>query len=284
MNPMSDTAVSTAPATPFQVPTSLSPSRVDAFTSCPLAFRFASIERLPEPPSIHMTKGSLVHRALELLFTRPAGQRDRAAAIAALDAAIEEYRAHPDFTDLSLDDDDAQAFEADARALVERYLAMEDPAQVNEIGLELRLEAKVGELSLRGVIDRLDLDDDGELVVTDYKTGRSPARAYEQQRLGGVHFYSFLCEQVFGRRPARIRLMYLRDSEVIETRPSEQSVKFISTRTTAVWRAVESACRSGQFRPRPGRLCAGCAFQQWCPAFGGDPERAAVEVRARLSS
>ena len=50
----------------FEVPTSLSPSRVEKFTSCPLAFRFASIEKLPERPSIHATRGSLVHRALEL--------------------------------------------------------------------------------------------------------------------------------------------------------------------------------------------------------------------------
>ena len=59
----------------FPVPTSLSPSRVDAFTSCPMAFRFASIEKLPEPPSPHATKGSLVHRALEVLFTLPAPER-----------------------------------------------------------------------------------------------------------------------------------------------------------------------------------------------------------------
>ena len=61
----------------FTVPTSMSPSRVEAFVSCPLAFRFASIEKLPEPPSPHATKGSLVHRALELLFTGPPAERTR---------------------------------------------------------------------------------------------------------------------------------------------------------------------------------------------------------------
>jgi putative RecB family exonuclease len=54
----------------YAVPTSLSPSRVEAFTSCPLAFRFASIDHLPEPPHPATAKGSLVHRALELLFCR----------------------------------------------------------------------------------------------------------------------------------------------------------------------------------------------------------------------
>ena len=46
------------------LPTSLSPSKVASFKDCALAFRFANIDRLPEPPSPAATKGSLVHRAL----------------------------------------------------------------------------------------------------------------------------------------------------------------------------------------------------------------------------
>jgi putative RecB family exonuclease len=268
----------------FDVPTSLSPSRVEAFTSCPMAFRFASIEKLPEPPSIHTTRGSLVHRALELLFTRPAGERDRAAAFAAYDTAVAEYLVHPDLTQLQLDPPATERLLAECRALVERYLEMEDPSAVREIGVELRLEASVGTLALRGIIDRLELDAEGRLVVTDYKTGRAPSQNYEQRRLSGVHFYSFLCEEVLGERPAAIRLMYLSSGETIEATPSAQSVRFVTTRTTAVWKAVEKACHTGDFRPRPGALCASCAFQPWCPAFGGDPSLAAVEAPLRFSA
>ena len=50
------------------VPRSLSPSKVSSFKDCALAFRFAVIDRLPEPPSPPMVKGTLVHRALEILF------------------------------------------------------------------------------------------------------------------------------------------------------------------------------------------------------------------------
>ena len=38
---------------------------------------------------------------------------------------------------------------------------MEDPTAVQDIGLELRLEAQVGSLALRGIIDRLDLQMEG---------------------------------------------------------------------------------------------------------------------------
>jgi putative RecB family exonuclease len=262
----------------FEVPTSLSPSRVEAFTRCPMAFRFASIERLPEPPSVHTTRGSLVHRALELLFTHPPAERSDARLDASLERALAEYRDHPDLTGLGLDPDETAQFELECRTLVSNYRRMEDPTAVRDIGIELRLEAQVGDLALRGIIDRLELDADGELVVTDYKTGRAPSANYEQRSLAGVHFYSFLCEEVLGRRPAAIRLMYLKSGETITATPSAQSVRFITTRTRAVWDAVERACRTGDFRPRPSALCSSCAFQRWCPAFGGDPARAAVEA------
>ena len=190
--------------------------------------------------------------------------------------------AMPDLVDLHLDDEQQATLDAECRDLIQRYLTMEDPTRVHPIGIELRLSADVGSLALRGIIDRLDLRDDGELVVVDYKTGRAPSINWEQKSLAGVHFYSFLCEEVLGRRPAAIRLMYLSSGETIEATPSAQSVRFITTRTTAVWQAVERACQSEDFRPRPGALCNSCSFQQWCPAFGGDPDRAHLEAPALL--
>jgi putative RecB family exonuclease len=245
-----------------------------------MQFRFASIEKLPEPPGVATTKGTIVHRALELLFVRPPAARTPDALAADMTTALEEYRTHPDYVGLRLEGDAVARFDADCRALIDKYFAMEDPTTVREIGLELWMEAPVGELTLRGIIDRLELDADGELVVTDYKTGRAPSGNFEQKSLAGVHFYSFLCEAVFGKRPARIRLMYLASGETIETVPSAQSVKFITTRTTAVWSAVERACTTGDFRPRQSKLCDWCSFQRWCPAFGGEPSLAATEAVA----
>ena len=266
---------------PYPVPTSLSPSRVESFTSCPLAFRFSSIQRLPEPPSPHAAKGTLVHRALELLFGEAPADRTPEAAHRALDRAVVELRDDPEVALSDLSPEDETAFVGDAHGLVDAYLALEDPREVDAIGLELALEAQVGSLQLRGIIDRLERDPDGEYVITDYKTGASPSPNYEQRRLGGVHFYAFLCEQTLGRRPAVIRLMYLRDGTVIEAHPTDRSARFLPQRTEAVWRAIAKACELGEFKPRPSRLCTFCAFQSWCPAFGGDPDRAALEAPVR---
>lgn len=274
------------PASPaagvYEVPTSLSPSRVEAFTTCPLAFRFTSIERLGDPPTVHTTRGSLVHRALQLAFQAPAGSRDAAVFDDATERALAEYRELPDYRLLGFTADQAERFEFECRDLVARYRQMEDPDAVRAIGLELMLSAQVGNLTLRGIIDRLELRDDGELVVSDYKTGRAPSANWEQRSLSGVHFYALLCQEVFGRLPAAIRLLYLSTGEIIEAVPSAQSARFVATRTAAVWKAVERACTTGAFQPRQSSLCSTCAFQRWCPSFGGDADLARVEAPVAL--
>ncbi len=262
----------------FPLPVSLSPSKVESFTSCPLAFRFSAVDRLPDPPSLPAAKGTLVHRALELLFCRPAPQRTLTAALAGLGDAAAELRASPDWGWLALDAEGEAAFLAEAAAMVRRYFALEDPRTVRDIGLELRLEVELGGVVLRGVIDRLELDADGQLVVTDYKTGRPPAAEREQGKLGGVHFYAYLCERLFGRRPARIQLLYLSDPVAIVARPTDISLRYLPKRAEALWQAVERACTSGEFRPRPSALCGYCAYQRWCPVYGGDPARAMEEA------
>lgn len=274
-----------APADPASVnrpvrgmPSGLSPSKVEAFVSCPQAFRFSAVDRLPEPASTHTAKGTLVHRALELLFVEEAPERTLERAMDCLHQAISELQASADWADLQLGEEEAAAFVAHAERLVHGYFAIEDPRTVHPIGIELRLEVEFDGLALRGIIDRLELDADGELVVTDYKTGRTPSVQYERGRLGGVHFYAYLCERLFGRRPARVQLMYLGDPTVITAVPTEQSIRFLPKRTAAVWSAIERAVTMDDFRPRVGALCGSCFWRDWCPAHGGEPGRAVDEV------
>ena len=267
----------------LRLPTGLSPSKVESFKSCPLAFRFSAIDRVPEPPSVAASKGTLVHRALELLHLEEPVERTREMGLAALDRAATEFHEHPDFTGLHLDDRGEQDLLDGAEKLVRRYFELEDPAKVRAIGLELRLEAKVGSLVLRGIIDRLELDDDGELVITDYKTGRTPHANHESGRLGGVHFYAYLCEQILGRRPARVQLLYLAEPLAIIATPTEQSIRFLPKKAAAIWQAVERACATEDFRPRTGPLCNYCFYKTWCPAYGGDPSRAVLEADALMT-
>ena len=254
----------------LDLPATLSPSKVVSFRECALAFKFSVIDRLPEPPSEPACKGTLVHKALELLYTRPQDERTLDAALADLEVAKDEVMASAEYSSLVVADE--AAFHASTSTLVRRYFDLEDPRTIRPIGLELLLTAPLGESSkvrLRGIIDRLELDDDGGLVVTDYKTGKVPGERQEQGRLTGVHFYSYLCESLFGQRPSRIQLLYLGEPVAIVATPNEQSTRGLEKKVSAIWSAIERACEHDDFRPKPSALCSWCSFKEHCPAFGG---------------
>src|SRR3954464_3566022 len=54
---------------------SLSPSRAGDFMTCPLLFRFRTIDRLPSLPSPAATRGTVIHAVLERLFELPSAER-----------------------------------------------------------------------------------------------------------------------------------------------------------------------------------------------------------------
>jgi putative RecB family exonuclease len=252
----------------LELPRTLTPSKVTAFTNCPLAFRFSVIEHRPEPPSPHAVKGTLVHSALEGLFWNhaPAG-RTRAAAGHELARAWAELGSDPEFVALGLGADDASAFLADADTLLDNYFRLEDPTTVHTIGVELGVEIESDGLRLRGIIDRLDIGPDGALTVVDYKTGRAPSERYEQGKMGGVQTYALLCEKVLGRAPVEVRLLHLRDPVALSAVATPQTLRGQQRRTSAVWNAIERACVNEDFRPKVGPLCQFCHFKPSCPAF-----------------
>ncbi len=188
----------------LDLPRTLSPSKVVAFTNCPLAFRYSQIEHLPEPPSPHAVKGTLVHAALEGLFWHHSpGARTPAAAHAELARCWDELQADEEYTELGLDPAEADAFVADAGTLVDNYFRLEDPNEARAVGIELGVETVVDGMRLRGIIDRLDVTPAGDLIVVDYKTGRAPSERFERGSMGGVQTYALLCESLLGRAPDR---------------------------------------------------------------------------------
>jgi len=249
-------------------PRTLSPSKVSAFTSCPLAFRFSQIERRPEPPSAPAVKGTLVHAALERLFWHhPAGHRTPAAAALELERAWDALQEDEEVVELGLDEEAAAAFVHDARQLVENYFLLEDPNDTRTVGVELGVETDLDGLRLRGIIDRLDVLPDGRLIVVDYKTGRAPSERFERGSLGGVQTYALLCESMLGQAPAEVRLLYLRQPLAITAVASDQTIRGQRKRAVAVWSAIERACDREDFRPNVGPLCDHCNFKSSCPAF-----------------
>ncbi|GAB3839328.1 hypothetical protein GCM10029963_06430 [Micromonospora andamanensis] len=176
--------------TPTELPptvrASLSPSRAADFKTCPLLYRFRSIDRLPERPTVEQARGTLVHAVLERLFDLPSAARTPEAAgdlvAGQWDRLVTEQ---PELAGLFPEDDPAAAaeFVRSASALLGGYFAVEDPRRLEPAERESLISAVVDdELLIRGYLDRLDVAPDGALRVVDYKTGGAPRRRSRRGR------------------------------------------------------------------------------------------------------
>lgn len=253
---------------------SLSPSRAADFKQCPLLYRFRSIDRLDEAPSPAAARGTLVHAVLEELFELPAAERTPEAAVGLVpgrwQALVEE---RPELAEMIAADESRteDSWFAEAAALVERWFTLEDPSRLEPSRREVKVEVELEGLTLRGIIDRVDVAPTGEVRIVDYKTGRSPSERFEGKALFQMKFYGLVHWRTTGRVPDLLQLVYLRDGQVIRYAPDEADLLALERNVRAVSSAIQQASATGDFRPSPSRLCSWCDFKPLCPAFGGTP-------------
>jgi putative RecB family exonuclease len=251
----------------------ISPSRAGDFMTCPLLYRFRVIDRLPEPPSQAMARGTLVHAVLERLFDSPADGRTPAAAHALVGPQWERLVAdEPELAGLFADDAGRDAWTAEVTEMLDRYFTMEDPQRIEPAERELYVETRLESgLRLRGYVDRLDVARDGAVRIVDYKTGTAPREEFEARALFQMKFYALVLWRLRGEIPRLLQLMYLGNGEILRYQPDEADLRATERKIQAVWQAIERARTAADWRPRPSRVCDWCAHKPICPAFGGTP-------------
>ncbi|MEU5144155.1 RecB family exonuclease [Streptomyces sp. NPDC021139] len=278
------TAAAPSPAPVSIPPTSLSPSRAGDFMQCPLLYRFRVIDRLPEKPSEAATRGTLVHAVLERLFDAPAAERTAPRAKALVPGQWDRLReSRPEVGELFADDPEGERLAqwlGEAERLVERWFTLEDPSRLEPAERELFVEAELDSgLRLRGIIDRVDVAPTGEVRIVDYKTGKAPRPQYAEGALFQMKFYALVVWRLKKVVPRRLQLVYLGSGDVLTYDPVLADLERVERKLLALWEAIRLATETGDWRPRPTKLCGWCDHQAHCPEFGGTPPPYPLPVR-----
>src|SRR4051812_15788059 len=137
---------------------SLSPSRAGDFMTCPLLYRYRTIDKLPEESSPAAVRGTLVHKVLEDLFDLPAAERTPERAQSMVEPAWADLMAaEPDLAEMFTADAgeeearDLVSWLASCRESVRRYFTLEDPSRLEPAERELYVETVLdSRLLLRG--------------------------------------------------------------------------------------------------------------------------------------
>ena len=235
------------------------------FTNCPQLYKYRAVDQLPEPPSIDAERGRLIHAVLEDLFELPAQSRNLASAIELLPAKWSQQLAEkPELATLVLDE--KEWFDR-ASALLTNYFALEKPETFESTYRELHLERDISEeIYLHGYVDRLDIAPTGEVRIVDYKTGKSPKPGWEEKALFQLRVYALLYWQNEGVLPKLLQLIYLGDSRVVKSEPTETQLKSTERILKNIGDEILTALETGEFPTKKSRLCDWCFFKRICPA------------------
>jgi putative RecB family exonuclease len=242
------------------------PSKLGAYEDCPRRYRFTYVDR-PSPPKgppwAHNSLGASVHTALKNWYGLAAERRTPEVLPKLLRATwvSEGYQ----------DPEREKAAFRRALGWLEAYLAEADPAE-EPVGVERTVAARTPVLALSGRVDRIDRRGD-ELVIVDYKTGRSQPSSDDARGSRALALYAYSAQRVFRRACTKVELHHLPTGTVAAHEHTDESLARHVRRaedTAHDVMAAEQARADGRpideaFPPAPGPLCGWCDYRRSCP-------------------
>jgi putative RecB family exonuclease len=221
---------------------------------------------MPEKISLDAERGKLVHAVLEDLYELPRAGRDINSALELLPRKWQEHLAAK--PEIAAEITNEKEWMDRAESLITTYFTLENPANFDPTFRELHLERDLSdEVYLHGYVDRLDVAPTGEVRIVDYKTGKSPKPGWEEKALFQLRVYALLYWRNEGVIPKLLQLIYLGDSRVVKSEPTEAQLVATERILGNIADEILTAIETDHFPTKKSRLCDWCSFKEICPAF-----------------
>ena len=247
----------------------VSPSRINLWLKCPLAFRLRYVEGIWSPPSPSLFVGRTVHRALEMYY-RHRQQNVRLLPAEVLEWLLAQWDESVAVDGIRFTTPVAEsAARQQSQGLVQAYLAQLPVGEPRPLAVETALEAPLLDpvtgtslgVPLVGVIDLVLPGAEGA-IITDFKTtsrgGNLPEISHELQ----LSCYSYLFRQTSPLPEEALEIRNLVKTKVprVENHRYGPRSQAHYLRLFAVIRAYLDALDAGNYYIRPSHLCAACEF------------------------
>jgi len=125
--------------------------------------------------------------------------------------------------------------------------------------LEKGFVIKVGEYSVRGVIDRVDELAGGKVEIIDYKTGRKP-KTKKVDNPEQLIIYAMAATDTMKKQPESLTYHYLEGDDQVGFSASDEAVEKVKDKIIT----TVAEMKNSKFRPKPGFQCQYCDFRDIC--------------------
>lgn len=247
----------------LEAPPYLSASSIGTWKQCRLKYKFAKIDKLPDPSGWEAVLGNFVHDVLEDLLHMPPKDRHlesvRGLARAQWD---DKWGAALAALEVDLADMKRRAWDC-----LEGYFRLEDPAKVVPAGLEHQINASIDGVPIKGFIDRWE-NHSGSIHVVDYKSGAYPKkREWQDEKYVQLLIYAYALEAEQGIPAGSVELLFVRDRRRLHKRVTDDDMALVESVVRTTYDQIQLACETEDFEPSPSRLCDWCNYKNICPAW-----------------
>lgn len=262
------------------LPPYLSPSSISTFEQCPLKYKYTRIDKMPEPPTEATLMGNFVHEVLENFYALEPENRT-VASVKTISAEVWENsdwreRVTPILinsisvrTGKNSLDKEINNFRWKSWFCIENVFLVENPLEVVPAGIETELNGQIDGVQIKGFIDRWSESPSG-LVISDYKTGKSPNPRYAGDKFMQLLIYALVLSNDIDKPVDELQLIYLKDNKMMKMKPTIEHLTKTVERVRSVWDGIVERCDSGDWEPVPHRLCDWCTFKNTiCPQWNG---------------
>ena len=247
-------------------PPHLSPSSLATFEQCPLKFKYGKIDNIPDQSGKEALMGNFVHDVLELFYKLPPAERTiQSAKYLAAECWNKEWG--DKIADVVRRADEIKKIRWQSWFCIENLWLIEDPSKVVPTGIEHELNDSLGGVTLKGFIDRFSNNADGGLVISDYKTGRTPNRNWVSGKFEQLRIYAALMNLTSLAKASQLELLYLKDGVKFTEEVTDESLKNTVDRVIGIKEQIDERCISGSFEPTKSKLCDYCSYKSICPAW-----------------
>ena len=248
----------------------LSPSRASQFKTCPKQFKYANVDKILEPTNEVQAKGTTVHQALEDLFDLPSEERTTEKLHNLFREAWTKVRGNDEHHNLFSSIEEERDWGLEGLKLLNNYMTLEDPRSFEPIERERWVRGTIEDLNLRGILDRMDRNENGELIIVDYKSGNAPLAKYKEPRFFALKLYALLIKEETGEMPVELKLIYLQNSTIHTLKIDNEILEQAKQEILEVWNNIKIAFQNNDFPPIKNALCDWCYYKPICPIYNPD--------------
>ena len=240
-------------------PLMLSYGQVNDYLECPAKYRYGHVVRIPTPVSHQMVYGRALHAAAQAYHRRQLAGRPMTEPELhdALDGAWESVG--------FLTREHEEARRAAAHDAIRLFWEDQQRDPARPIAIEQDFTVAFGPDRLRGRYDRVDRDEAGRVVITDYKSSdvRDLATANRRARESlQLSIYALAHEAQHGSLPDELALHFMESGITGRTEPSERRLAKAQEQLTQAAEGI----RAGRFEAAPSPMrCGYCPFREICP-------------------